>query len=194
MHTIEDFIGVFPNALDSKYCEDLIKHFEYCKDHTTFIRPREAEHHKIDDDQLLYNDFAFEHDIICGLHHQFNKTFFDATQACLQLYKEKYSILTTPKRSAIFDVKVQRTLPGQGFHIWHAEAMNRFSSPRYLTYTLYLNTIEEGGETEFIYQKTRIKPVQGTLLIWPAAFTHTHRGNQPLSGPKYIVTTWEEFY
>ena len=51
MYTIEDFIGVFPNALDSKYCEDLIKHFEYCKDNTTFIRPREAEHHKIDDDQ-----------------------------------------------------------------------------------------------------------------------------------------------
>ena len=39
----------------------------------------------------------------------------------------------------------------------------------------------------------RVKPKQGTLVIWPAAFTHTHRGNPPLSNDKYIVTGWTEF-
>ena len=52
---------------------------------------------------------------------------------------------------------------------------------------------DEGGETEFLYQSMRVKPKQGTLLIWPAAFTHTHRGNPPLSNEKYIVTGWTEF-
>tara|TARA_B100000287_G_scaffold14657_1_gene14789 strand:- start:2651 stop:3235 length:585 start_codon:yes stop_codon:yes gene_type:complete len=194
MYTIEDFIGVFPNALDSNFCNDLIKHFEYVKEHTSFIRPRPNDPLKISDNSLIFNDFAWTNDTLIGLHDQFNKAFFDATRVCLELYKEKYSILTRPERSGIFDSKVQRTLPGEGFHEWHAEAMTRFTSPRYLTYQLYLNTIDEGGETEFIYQKRRFKPIQGTLLIWPAAFTHTHRGNQPLSGPKYIVTTWEEFF
>ena len=59
---------------------------------------------------------------------------------------------------------------------------------------IYLNTIEEGGETEFLYLKKREKPVEGKLLIFPAGFTHTHRGNPPLKGDKYILTSWlEEF-
>ena len=58
---------------------------------------------------------------------------------------------------------------------------------------LYLNTVEEGGETEFLYQSVRFKPVKNTLLIWPAGYTHTHRGNPPLSNEKYIVTGWVEW-
>jgi hypothetical protein len=57
---------------------------------------------------------------------------------------------------------------------------------------LYLNDVDEGGETEFLYQSIRIKPKKGTLILCPGSFTHTHRGNPPLSGEKYIVTTWIE--
>jgi hypothetical protein len=65
---------------------------------------------------------------------------------------------------------------------------------RKLVTMLYLNTVEEGGETEFLYLHRRIQPVQGRLLIFPAGFTHTHRGNPPLRGEKYILTSWlEEF-
>ena len=53
------------------------------------------------------------------------------------------------------------------------------SSARKLVIQLYLNTIEEGGETEFLYINKRIKAEQGRLIIFPAAFTHTHRGNPP---------------
>ena len=56
--------------------------------------------------------------------------------------------------------------------------------------TEYLNTVEEGGETEFLYQSMRVKPEQGTLLIHPGGFTHTHRGNPPLKGVKYFMNTW----
>ena len=33
-------------------------------------------------------------------------------------------------------------------------------------------------------------PKAGSLLIAPAAFTHTHRGNRPVGGDKYIATSW----
>lgn len=49
------------------------------------------------------------------------------------------------------------------------------------------------GETEFLYYPRRIKPKQGTLIVFPGAFTHAHRGNPPLSGDKYIITGWIEF-
>jgi hypothetical protein len=57
----------------------------------------------------------------------------------------------------------------------------------------YLNDVEEGGETEFLYQGVRVKPKKGTIILCPAAFTHTHRGNPPLSGDKYIINTWVQY-
>ena len=57
---------------------------------------------------------------------------------------------------------------------------------------MYLNDDFEGGETEFLYQNKRIVPKRGQFLIWPATYTHAHRGNPPLSGKKYITTSWIE--
>ena len=54
----------------------------------------------------------------------------------------------------------------------------------------YLNDVKEGGETEFYHQKIKIKPKAGTLVLFPAGFTHTHKGNMPISNDKYIITTW----
>jgi hypothetical protein len=50
--------------------------------------------------------------------------------------------------------------------------------------------VEEGGETEFLHQSIRAKPVKGRCVIWPAAFPYVHRGNPPLQGEKYIMTSW----
>ena len=55
---------------------------------------------------------------------------------------------------------------------------------------VYLNDVEEGGETEFLHQSVRVKPKKGRIVIWPAAFPYVHRGNQPLSGEKYLLTSW----
>jgi hypothetical protein len=55
---------------------------------------------------------------------------------------------------------------------------------------VYLNDVEQGGETEFYFQNLKSKPKQGTLVIAPATFTHTHRGNMPISNDKYIFTSW----
>ena len=57
----------------------------------------------------------------------------------------------------------------------------------------YLNTIDEGGETEFLSQRRRIKPEQGRMVIIPAGFTHTDKGHVPLSGAKLILTSWMLF-
>ena len=54
---------------------------------------------------------------------------------------------------------------------------------------VYMNDVDEGGETEFLYQQKKIKPKTGRVVIFPASFTHQHRGNPPMSN-KYIITGW----
>jgi hypothetical protein len=89
--------------------------------------------------------------------------------------------------------KVQKSVVGQGYHVWHYEGDTRITCNRLLAWILYLNDVEEGGETEFLYHPKRIKPKAGTLILWPSAFTHTHRGNPPISNTKYIVNGWVEY-
>ncbi len=54
----------------------------------------------------------------------------------------------------------------------------------------YLNDVAEGGHTEFFYQQRAIQPKTGRMVIAPAYFTHTDRGCVPISGDKYILTSW----
>jgi hypothetical protein len=77
--------------------------------------------------------------------------------------------------------------------MWHCEHGNIRYGNRLALAILYLNDVDDGGETEFLYQGLRVKPTQGTLIICPSGFTHTHRGNPPLTGEKYIMNTWIEF-
>tara|TARA_B100001113_G_C21050302_1_gene596448 strand:- start:967 stop:1209 length:243 start_codon:yes stop_codon:yes gene_type:complete len=58
---------------------------------------------------------------------------------------------------------------------------------------IYLNDIplENGGATDFYHQEITFQPKKGTLVLWPAAYTHMHRGAF-LTGElsKYIATGW----
>lgn len=81
-----------------------------------------------------------------------------------------------------------------GYPYWHCELYPRDPSAetlhRHLLWSLYLNDGFDDGETEFLFQQRKITPRTGTLLIAPTAFTHTHRGNRPRGGDKFIATSW----
>ena len=77
-----------------------------------------------------------------------------------------------------------------GFADFHAEQGAGLMSSRCAVWTLYLNNVTEGGETEFPYQGVRVSPEKGALCIFPASYTHLHRGNPPYSNDKYILTGW----
>lgn len=90
--------------------------------------------------------------------------------------------------------KFQRSEDGGGFHQWHYEqGSGEESSRRFAVWMIYLNTVSTGGKTEFKFQDLQVKPEAGTLVIWPAAYTHVHRANPDLVGRKYIATGWFNF-
>ena len=92
-------------------------------------------------------------------------------------------------------INIQKYVAGQGgYPYWHCEQYPKQDGGealhRAVLWTIYLNDGFEAGETEFLYQQRKIAPRTGSLLIAPAAFTHTHRGNRPEGGDKYIATSW----
>lgn len=87
-------------------------------------------------------------------------------------------------------MKFQYTPITGGYSVWHIEQTGGVSCRRVLAWSIYLNDVDEGGETEFLYQGARYQPKSGSLLMWPASITHPHRGNPPISNEKFIVTGW----
>lgn len=197
-----NFIEVYDDIVDQESCETIIKHFEMIRnDHGCVSRQdRENTSKLIKDtnyyeltqtsDQLSANVNSIDNEIITQNDRWIFNTFKTAFWKCYNEYIQKYDLTTTSVHSLDGYVKIQKTLPGEGYHQWHWEQDCVLHGHRLLLVMLYLNDVEEGGETEFLYQSTRVKPKQGRMMICPASFTHTHRGNPPLIGEKYVMNTW----
>ena len=84
---------------------------------------------------------------------------------------------------------IQRYFPNQGYHATHCED----SSPdtnRVMGWSLYLNTITDGGSTVFPEYQVKIDAEAGKFVIFPAYWTHTHHGIPSPTQTKYIITGW----
>lgn len=89
--------------------------------------------------------------------------------------------------------KMQKTYAGGGFCQFHNEQGSDSETViRYGVWMLYLNDVTKGGTTDFPVQGLRLAPTEGTIVLWPAAYTHPHRGSPDLKETKYIVTGWFE--
>jgi hypothetical protein len=190
----EDFIRAYPKAVSREFCRGMIDYFEWCnKNNRTFKRTEATKLFKDDESctvqPLDYWDITFSNDNLGGYVQEFNNSFWNE---CWPSYISEVDILRQINSCTIFSYKIQKTIPSGGYHVWHFEQSERHSR-RIAAYVLYLNDVPEGGETEFLYQQKRIPPSEGTLVIFPASYTHTHRGNPPLRGVKYIMTGWIEY-
>ena len=139
---------------------------------------------------LVTSLYANEVDISSLGIADFHKVFWND---CYPQYTEAYPIITQFQKHTIFDLKIQKTEKGQGYHTWHSEMMSAATRNRFMVFSLFLNDVEEGGETEFLHQSVRIKAIKDRFILFQATYTHVHRGNPPLSGTKYIITGWVEF-
>lgn len=187
-----DFIGVWEGFVPGTFCDQLIEYGEsYLNDvkgHT--IGDGSAE---IMDGATMYDGKQHRHDRSFLINYASDKWSSQINQflkACALHYVYEFSQLKRVGLTSC-DIKFQRTEPGGGYHLWHYENASPSFSQRELTWMIYLNDIEDGGETEFMYQKRRIKPTKGTVVIFPAGMTHVHKGNLVMGDQdKYIVTGW----
>lgn len=98
--------------------------------------------------------------------------------------------IPVPNSPKTADLILKRYQPGgeQGFQL-HFDSLLEVSN-RYLVLLWYLNDVAEGGETSFPDLPLSVAPRAGRLLMFPPYWMYQHVGRPPLSGDKYILSTY----
>lgn len=184
---MNNFIG--KSYVDKNLCDKLIHYFENNNKKfkgTFLVGSEDIEIYDPNKKQTMEITFKQQETIL------FNNYMLELTK-CLDKYKKKYPYCDKGQERWSLELwpKIQKYKPKQGYHIWHNEnSGSKATIKRHLVFMTYLNTVMSGGETGFWDQKVKIKPKKGLTLIWPATWTHTHKGYPPTKQNKYIVTGW----
>lgn len=183
---VRNFLYVKDGAMDAMTCEKIIKEFEDNYDKFTVETGSSEGKDQFSEGKLGRNDYQL------FLPRCLDWLLPDIQECIFEGLHEYASVVASAGQSTFVSsvAKIQKTPVHGGYSVWHTEQGPSGSASRGLVWAIYLNDVEEGGETEFLYQHERVKAKQGRLVIWPAGVTHPHRGNPPYSNEKYIVTGW----
>jgi len=126
------------------------------------------------------NDFIYPFDLY---REELNK--------CIHMYRKKYEFVDGNNYFGICEnYNFQYYKPGEGFKNIHFENTFRKNDfTRILVFMTYLNDVEDGG-THFPYQDLITPCKKGLTLVWPAGFTHPHKGQISNTKEKFIITGW----
>lgn len=189
----KDFIGIYDENVPVDLCNVFVENWEEGKKNQTIIdmtKQNETGYWKNSPPLVRKDEVAFVSPLSSTIYPRPPvEEYFQFLNGCFNCYAKRYNIeFHGPIYNDVF--KIHKVKKSEGYHAWHYEKDNPNSMDRILAYMTYLEVPKEGGETEFLHQSLRIDPIVGRTLIWPAGFTHIHRGNPPLNGEKMYITGW----
>ena len=186
---IESFIGGW--YCDKKICDNIINYFNI----NNHLHKKGESAYVLNNgnvEKIVNKDVKESIDLVIN-SARFDIPFFEYRKhlsRCLQLYIEKYNFVNEyPFFNVNEDYNIQKYPINGGFKKWHFENASADYYNRLLVFMTYLNDVEDGG-TEFLYQKIASPAKKGLTLIWPANWTHTHRGIISSTNEKIIITGW----
>ena len=180
-----NFLEIYENVLSKEECEKVIYEFEK-------VDPMSGRKvYGIQDSSAKKLATTLYCDLNEELFNDFNRPVVSGLEQSLPSYKNKYSFLKSAG-SWRWDryYNIQKYGDGGGYYSLHCE--HQYSDPcRMLVWMIYLNDAECG--TEFPYQHKTVDAKAGSLVLWPAGWTHPHKGVTPNKGLKYIATGWYSY-
>ena len=186
-----NFIGCW-NLKDENLCNNIINFFENNKQsHVKGVLGKAGE---VDESRKKSIDMNILPKDLNKDEFKCLKDYMSKLFDCYQDYKKFWPFLN--KTFPVVDVpsfNIQKYEKGGHFGSMHCERDSIAVMYRIFAWMTYLNNVEDGGETYFEHFDLKIKPETGKTLIWPAEWTHSHRGEILKSGLKYIVTGWMIF-
>ena len=185
---------------DISICDRLVGWFKDNKEnHHTGVVDKSQVREKITDDSFkISTDFSFNvNDVISGNSWSQGRfilaPYLKELQEALEEYITVYPFCNKGHPFYIDMVNIQYYKPYQGFKKFHYERSHENNFGRHLAFMTYLNSVEDGGGTEFLHQRNIINAVKGKTVIFPADWTHAHRGIVSPTEEKYIITGWYIF-
>ena len=189
----KDFIGIYDESVPVELCNAFVENWEEAKKNETIIDlTKENLEEHIEPPHNIYrkDEIAYVYPLFSTIYPRPPvNAYFKLLGECFNSYLKRYSIVFN---AVIYNdlFKIHKVRKSEGYHIWHYERSSPETIDRIMAYMTYLEVPKKGGETEFLHQSLRIEPVVGRTLIWPAGFTHMHRGLMPLDGEKMYITGW----
>lgn len=188
-----------PNLVSKEFCTDIINIFENSnlkQKGESYVKKdgliqKTANNTKISTDICIFPTFVKKaKDAGEPIWEEVVEYVNSKLDLALDEYKDIHPILDKIQKFALEGYNIQRYLPGEGFYNWHCENSGyKLGGDRVLAWMIYLNDVEDGG-TEFKLQNHTEKAEAGKFLIWPAGWTHIHRGQISETTTKYIITGW----
>ena len=185
----KNFIGIW-NINNDQLCKKMIDFFEKRKD----LQKSGEVGFRINEQSKKSIDISLHPRNLSQEGFEDFKNYFNYLQQCFQDYKEQWPFLKN--NLTYLDIpsfNIQKYEIGGHFNMMHCERASIQSMHRVFAWMTYLNDVEDGGETYFDHYDLKIKPSSGKTLIWPAEWTHAHRGETLNKGYKYIITGWMHF-
>lgn len=201
---LKDTIGVFENAFSKDECEALINR------HEVAIKTGIAYGGKSGDGGETVNKKSTDYNIL----HQNNDMDDKLSEMVLIKFNQYIGeyLINAPYADTFYHnrivngitdyplLQMQKYDKNEGhYNTWHVEKEHLKSAQRMFVLILYLNDVEEGGETGFLFKEEgeddfyKVKPKAGKLIIHPCSWPYVHKGYTPESDDKYILTTWLEY-
>lgn len=184
-----DLIEILPNALDVNTCNALIDVFEHSEQAGQSPILSSQGSTNMDREVRRSSGLILSPDNSGQHYARLN----EAYQKAYAAYVQKYPVLRAVKQILSEAFTLVRYDNSSEHYGWHVDGADPGSRYRYLSGVCYLNTVSKGGETEFRVQQRKVKPEQGSIVMFPSGWPWEHRGNPPESGKKYIITTWLRF-
>jgi hypothetical protein len=202
-----DFIHRIPNLLSEDFCKDIIEKFEKSslkKKGASYkiingkviqvledtIIDETFESNKQSTDISIYPNFLLNDDVKKENWDDLLEKLHNCLFLGLQSYTDEHDIINVLEATELEGYNIQKYLPGEGFFNWHCENSGYdFGGRRCFAWMIYLNDVEDGG-TEFKVQNHVEKAETGKFVIWPAYWTHVHKGQISYTKTKYIITGW----
>ena len=183
-----NFIGSW--VIDPSLCDEIIVYFENNKQ-----KQRQGSTSLgIDLESKNRQDITLNPRELKLPENEIYMRYFESLFECYKDYNHQWPFLSKMVNNlAIGKFNIGKYQPGQHFQEIHCERSGLNSLHRLFAFMTYLNDVEEGGSTYFNHYDLNIKPKKGLTLLWPAEWTHIHKGNVLKSGLKYIITGWLTF-
>ena len=177
------------NLLSPELCKSIIAMYEHHPDkHVGYVIDDSSE-------EKLNIDVKFSTDLVITLDGAWEEIFTEidlaVNEALGQIVAEVPALQIWPLW--LTGYKIQHYKKNEGYFKWHCDAVGPGGWERQLAMIIYLNSVQEGGQTSFLQQNLQLKPTEGDAVFFPPFWTHPHCGEVPKSEDKYIISTFISF-